>query len=112
MKFIGYKWLWLTKDFGTKDISFGIHICWKGRIDIHFWTSMLSIGRVPIYMYADRCGEWKTIAVGNSYHKDKLNYRRNCRPIRAGFHKITEPAASGTGTISGTGTKYNDAKNL
>lgn len=84
MKFVGFKWLWLTRSFGTKDVSFGIHICWKGRIDIHFWTGMLSIGRVPIYMYVNHSNEWVSVAVGNSYHEDRLNGSRNRRPIRAG----------------------------
>lgn len=77
MKFIGYKWLWLTK-------TFGIHICWKGRIDIHFWTGMLSIGKVPIYMYVDIDKQWRSVAVSNSYHEGKLKKERKSRPIRAG----------------------------
>lgn len=60
--------IWWT-DFGTKDISFGIHICWDGRIDLHIWTGMLSLGVVPIYEKRDMLGK-KLLAVSNSFHKD------------------------------------------
>ena len=73
MKYIKTTFIWWT-DFGTKDISFGIHICWKGRLDIHILHGMLSLGNVPIYM--DR--EGKEFAVSNSFHKTGK------RPFRAG----------------------------
>ena len=70
-----YKWTNLKwTNFGTKDISFGIHVCWKGRIDIHIWTGMMSVGNIPLY----KTREGRIIAVSNSYHED-----RN-KPIRAG----------------------------
>lgn len=72
MKFEHISHFWYT-DFRTKDISFGVHICWKGRIDIHFLFGMLSIGIVPIYSQ-----QGKRIAVSNSFHQDKK------LPIRAG----------------------------
>ena len=66
--------IWWT-DFGTKDISFGIHICWDGRIDLHIWTGMLSLGVVPIY----RCLRTsKLIAVLNSF------YQGNTKRLRVG----------------------------
>lgn len=64
---------WWTH-FGTKDVSFGIHICWQGRVDIHILWGMLSIGNVPIY--TDKQG--RQFAVSNSYHLD------NTQPLRAG----------------------------
>jgi hypothetical protein len=72
MKFHQTKRFWIT-DFGYPDISFGIHICMEGRIDIHFLKWMISIGNVPIYSHKD-----KLFAVSNSYHKDKS------KPLRAG----------------------------
>jgi hypothetical protein len=68
MKFDHIARIWWT-DFGTKDISFGIHICWAGRIDLHIWTGMLSLGNVPIYEKIDRNGK-KLLAVSNSFHID------------------------------------------
>jgi len=41
---------WLT-DFGTSDLSLGVHICWDGRVDLHLGKYMLSFGKVPIYWY-------------------------------------------------------------
>ncbi len=73
MKYVKTTFIWWT-DFGTKDISFGIHICWKGRLDIHFLHGMLSLGNVPIY--TDKRG--KQFAVSNSHHTDKT------KPVRAG----------------------------
>lgn len=72
MKFQTISPCWVTT-FPTNDISFGLHICWKGRIDVHFLIFMISIGNVPIYK---RNG--KFIAVSNSYHTDKT------KPVRAG----------------------------
>lgn len=69
------KWIHWTKDFGTNDISFGIHICWKGRIDIHVLFGMLSIGRVPMYR---NLKTGLVFAVSNSFHKTKKP------PYRAG----------------------------
>ncbi len=65
MKFKKIARLWIT-DYGSPDISFGIHICMDKRIDIHFWTWMISIGNVPIY---ETKGE--EFAASNSYHKTK-----------------------------------------
>ena len=76
MKFHKMKWVHWTDSFGTKDVSLGIHICWKGRIDIHFLFGMLSIGRVPIYK--DRKGI--LFAASNSWHSDQSGKFR----IRAG----------------------------
>lgn len=73
--------IWWTPDFGTNDISFGLHICWDGRIDIHFWKGMLSLGRVPIYSLAP---DGRLVAVANSYHKDR---RKN---IRAGTPQLAK----------------------
>jgi hypothetical protein len=73
MKYIQTKRFWIT-DFGYPDISFGIHICMDKRIDVHFWTWMISIGNVPIYETNK-----KLIAVSNSYHKTKKS------PVRAGI---------------------------
>ena len=61
-------------DFKTRDISFGIHICWAGRIDFHIGTGMLSIGNVPLY----KDNKKSIFAVSNSFH----NTRK--LPIRAG----------------------------
>lgn len=72
MKFHKIVYFWWT-NFETKDVSFGIHICWKGRVDIHFLSGMLSIGNVPLY----KTKEGKIIAVSNSFHSDKK------KPIRA-----------------------------
>ena len=74
MKFLRMAKFWKIPNFGTKDVSFGIHWCWQGRLDIHFWHGMLSIGRVPLYQMNDG----RIIAVSNSYHSDKT------KPIRAG----------------------------
>jgi hypothetical protein len=77
------RWFW-TPDFGTNDISFGIHICWKGRIDIHIWTGMLSIGNVPVYTNRDGT----LIAVSNSFHEHCVKH--DGRPTR----KSPQPRAS------------------
>lgn len=71
MKFSRITWLWLT-DFQWPDISFGIHICMAGRIDIHFLKWMISIGVVPLY--TDR--REKEFAVSNSFHKTKTGNLR------------------------------------
>ena len=63
MKFIKIKHFWVT-DFGGGDISFGVHICWDWRIDIHILRWMFSVGKVPIY--EDRKGV--KFAASNSYH--------------------------------------------
>ena len=73
MKFENIAHIWWTPNFGTNDVSFGVHICWKGRVDIHFMWGMLSMGVVPIY----KTKTGKLIAVSNSYHSDKT------KPIRA-----------------------------
>jgi hypothetical protein len=75
MKFDHIARFWWT-DFGTNDISFGIHVCWDGRIDLHIWTGMLSLGIVPIY----RCQRTNnSMAVSNSFHLD------NTKRLRAGI---------------------------
>ena len=74
MKFQKTAKFWIT-DFGYPDISFGIHICMDKRIDIHFWTWMISIGNVPIYETNKGL-----IAVSNSYHKTKKGPVRACIP--------------------------------
>lgn len=74
MKFSRIKYFHIT-DFGYPDISFGIHICLKGRIDIHILKYMISIGNVP--MYADKKGEF---AVSNSYHSTKIGSLRSGIP--------------------------------
>lgn len=73
MKFHRWTKIWWT-DFGTPDISLGIHVCWSGRIDLHIWTGMLSLGKIPLYK--DQKG--RIFAASNSYHQDKT------KPIRAG----------------------------
>lgn len=74
MKFLKIvRWYW-TPSFGTNDISFGIHICWKGRLDFHIWKGMLSIGNIPLYQNKDGY----VYAVSNSFH-EKNNF-----PVRAG----------------------------
>lgn len=73
MTFTKYVSIWWT-NFQTKDVSFGIHICWQGRVDIHFLWGMLSLGNVPIYTTT----QGKQIAVANSFHLDKT------KPLRAG----------------------------
>ncbi len=72
--------IWWT-DFGTKDISLGIHICWKGRVDFHILTGMLSLGRIPLY---DNNG--KEFALSNSFHEstNKRDYIKKRKPFRAG----------------------------
>ncbi len=74
MKYVKTVLFHLT-DFGVPDISLGVHLCMKGRIDFHVFTFMLSIGKVPIY--EDKNG--KKIAVSNSWHTDKS------KPVRAGI---------------------------
>lgn len=63
MKFVRTTFIWLTS-FGWPDVSFGLHWCWKGRLDIHFLIWMLSIGNVPLYRNQDN----KLFAVSNSFH--------------------------------------------
>jgi hypothetical protein len=71
MKFIKISKFWIT-DFSWPDISFGIHICMDGRIDIHFLKWMISIGNVPIYEDKKGC----LFAVANSYHSGKSKRMR------------------------------------
>ncbi len=67
---------------GWPDISFGVHICMKGRVDIHFLKWILSIGVVPIYEF-HYFKEGRIYAASNSYHaameKSKGNSNRNFR---------------------------------
>ena len=56
--------LFYITDFTGYDISFGIHICWAGRVDIHFLRWMISIGNVPLYKDFDDT----VYAASNSYH--------------------------------------------
>jgi len=64
-KFIKIAHIWVTH-FGYPDISLGLHLCFRGRIDIHFLFWMISIGVVPIYEV-----NGKIIAVSNSFHSNK-----------------------------------------
>lgn len=64
MKYLYTAPIYLTR-FPGGDISLGLHLCWKGRIDLHIGVWMLSIGNVPIYQDRDH----KSIAVSNSFHK-------------------------------------------
>jgi len=64
MKFLRFQFFWIT-NLGWPDISFGIHICMKGRVDIHFLKWMLSFGNVPIYQ--NRIG--RKFAASNSFHE-------------------------------------------
>ena len=64
-EFIRMAFIYWTPNFGTRDISFGIHLCWAGRVDIHFLFGMLSIGRVPIYRWTGK----PEFASSNSFHK-------------------------------------------
>jgi len=70
-RFVGFRWLWTTKYDGW-DLSFGVHLCWKGRIDIHLGVWMYSFGRVPIF-------ETKTgrrFAASNSFYEDQKSELR------------------------------------
>lgn len=77
-------WFWIT-DFKGADLSLGIHLCWKGRIDFHILRWMISIGRVPLYrQFRWKDGIWnrgEVFACSNSYHvadqkrKDKMAIR-------------------------------------
>lgn len=73
MRFSHLSWFWVTH-FKGPDLSLGIHVCMRGRLDFHFLFWMFSFGRVPIYV--DRQG--KKFAVSNSYHETKKG------PLRAG----------------------------
>lgn len=64
MKYLKTARFWIT-NFGAPDVSFGVHFCAAGRIDIHFLFWMLSFGKVPIYQ--NKSG--KQFAVSNSFHK-------------------------------------------
>ena len=61
-------------DFTGWDVSIGIHLCWAGRLDIHFLRWMISIGNIPLYK--DRSGH--IFAASNSYHT------RQSKMFRAG----------------------------
>ena len=75
LKFQYFRKFWIT-DFGWPDISFGIHFCFDGRIDIHILQWMISVGKVPIYQNKD-----KLIAVSNSFHnKTSTNIRERSLP--------------------------------
>jgi hypothetical protein len=63
-------------NFGTYDISLGIHLCWSGRIDIHIGVGMLSIGVIPLYKTA----KGDIIAVSNSFHNGKTKTIRHGTP--------------------------------
>jgi hypothetical protein len=73
MKYLYTRFFWITS-FGIPDVSLGLHLSMKGRIDIHFIFWMFSIGNVPIYQIKNG----SKIAVANSYHSKKFG------PIRAG----------------------------
>jgi hypothetical protein len=61
MTFVRYAKIWID-DLGRPDISFGFHICWKGRIDLHFMWWIISFGKVPIYEHNK-----KHFAASNSF---------------------------------------------
>ena len=71
MKFSRITWFWVT-DFGWPDLSFGIHFCMAGRIDIHILKWMISIGVVPLYINRRE----KEYAVSNSFHETKAGNPR------------------------------------
>lgn len=73
-------WLWWSS-FGTWDISLGLHLCWRGRLDLHIGTGMLSVGRVPLY---SKGSHGKEFAVSNSFHTDMRQRNTSSRPVRAG----------------------------
>lgn len=70
--FHGFKPIWVDVMPG-KDMSFGLHICWKGRVDLHIFNLIISVGLVPVYssLYKisgnqDEFG--KKFASSNSFH--------------------------------------------
>lgn len=79
MEFYKIKIFWVT-NFGLPDLSFGVHICVRGRLDIHAFIWMISIGNVPIYK--NRNG--KLFAASNSYHSDMVKNGKTKNVFRAG----------------------------
>lgn len=73
-EFLYFRKIWIT-DFSWPDISFGVHWCWYGRLDIHFLKWMISFGKIPIYQNTDG----NRIAVSNSYWAGE-----NTKTLRAG----------------------------
>lgn len=69
-------------DLGWPDVSLGVHICWKGRIDFHFLKWIISIGKVPIYNVGK-----KRCACSNSFHEHYMKKVRRGEigpPLRTG----------------------------
>lgn len=75
MKFLYFRKFWVT-DLGWPDISFGIHICMKGRVDLHLLKWMFSFGKVPIYR--NKIG--RTFAASNSFHENQASELRAGNP--------------------------------
>lgn len=90
-KFYGIYPLWVDVMPG-KDVSLGIHICWRGRIDFHIFNLIIAIGYVPVYsaVYGPyRAAESertysKKYATSNSYHIAKLTKDKKQPYFRAG----------------------------
>lgn len=90
-KFHGIYPVWVDVMPG-KDISLGIHICWKGRLDIHLFNLIIAIGYVPVYSAV--FGEYgspraartygKRYATSNSYHAAKVAKGQKEPYFRAG----------------------------
>lgn len=73
MRFLHLRKFWID-DLGWPDISFGVHVCLDGRLDVHALKWVISFGKIPIY----QTREGNMIAVSNSFHS------RGKLPIRAG----------------------------
>ena len=68
-------------DLGWPDISFGMHLCMRGRIDIHFLKWIISLGKVPIYTNGR-----SEFASSNSYD-ERVKIRSNKPiPLRVGSY--------------------------
>lgn len=74
-KFLYFRFLRLS-DMGWPDVSFGLHICMSGRVDVHFLKWIVSIGRVPIYQRRDG----SRFAASNSYHEKRATEFRAGTP--------------------------------
>lgn len=65
-KFLYFRRFWIT-DMGWPDVSFGLHICMSGRVDVHFLKWIFSFGNIPIYQ--TRNG--RRFAASNSYYESR-----------------------------------------
>ncbi len=86
-QFHGIRPIWVDVMPG-KDISFGIHMCWEGRVDLHLFNIIIAIGLVPVYstLYkgANNYTETgKKFASSNSFHKS-YKARRSLPYFRSG----------------------------